>query len=79
MTDRPTAIRAFIGQHVSDEITDDQDIFDTTGVSSLFAVQLVMWVQRTYGIDVQPTDLDIDYFRTVLAIDKFIESKLAVV
>jgi methoxymalonate biosynthesis acyl carrier protein len=75
---RLPAIREFIGQHVPDDFADDQDIFDTTGVSSLFAVQLVMWVQRRFGVDVQPADLDISHFRTVRDIAAFIDRKLSV-
>lgn len=66
-------VRAFIAEHVRDtELTDDHDIFATGSVSSLFAVQLVMWVERTFGITVQPTDLDIDNFRTVNDVVSFI-------
>ncbi|MCC2274658.1 acyl carrier protein [Streptomyces sp. ET3-23] len=71
-----TTIRSFIGQHVRDtELTDDHDIFATGSVSSLFAVQLVMWVERTFRITVQPTDLDIENFRTVNDVVKFVESR----
>jgi methoxymalonate biosynthesis acyl carrier protein len=74
---RLSTIRDFIGQHVHVDFTDDQDIFDTTGVSSMFAVQLVMWVQRTFAIEVGSADLDLDHFRTVRHIEKFVETKLA--
>lgn len=71
-------VRSFISEHVRDtELTDDHDIFATGSVSSLFAVQLVMWVERTFGITVQPTDLDIENFRTVNDVVRFVESRQA--
>ncbi|SDN75739.1 Acyl carrier protein [Streptomyces sp. cf386] len=71
-------VRTFIGEHVRDaELGDDHDIFATGSVSSLFAVQLVMWVERTFGIAVNPTDLDIDNFRTVNHVVRFVESRRA--
>ncbi|MFF8290550.1 acyl carrier protein [Streptomyces sp. NPDC016309] len=73
-----TTVRAFIGEHVRDtELVDDHDIFATGSVSSLFAVQLVMWVERTFGITVHPSDLDIENFRTVDHVVRFVESRRA--
>ncbi|MEU9714613.1 acyl carrier protein [Streptomyces sp. NPDC047976] len=69
-------VRGFIAEHVRDtELTDDHDIFATGSVSSLFAVQLVMWVERTFGISVQPADLDIENFRTVNDVVRFVEDR----
>ncbi|AUI61639.1 acyl carrier protein [Amycolatopsis sp. BJA-103] len=78
--DRISIIRAFIAQNVRDtELTDDHDIFATSSVSSMFAVQLVMWVERTFGVAVVPADLDIANFRTVNHVAKFVESRLGAV
>jgi methoxymalonate biosynthesis acyl carrier protein len=75
--DRLASIRDYVGRHVCDaEFADDKDIFATSGVSSLFAIQLVMWVRRTFGIPVRPADLNLDHFRTVLDIHRFVESRL---
>ncbi|MEV6684105.1 acyl carrier protein [Streptomyces sp. NPDC051130] len=72
-------VRGFIAENVRDtELTDDHDIFATGSVSSLFAVQLVMWVERTFGIRVQPADLDIENFRTVNDVVRFVEQRRAV-
>ncbi|WP_031108464.1 acyl carrier protein [Streptomyces sp. NRRL S-146] len=72
------SVRQFIGEHVQDgELGDDHDIFATGSVSSLFAVQLVMWVERSFGITVHPTDLDIENFRTVNHVVRFVEARRA--
>jgi methoxymalonate biosynthesis acyl carrier protein len=74
--DLTTTIRSYIGEHVRDtELTDDHDIFATGSVSSLFAVQLVMWVERTFGVAVASADLDIDNFRTVNDVARFVRSR----
>jgi acyl carrier protein len=36
-----------------------------------------MWVERTFGITVHPTDLDIENFRTVNHVVRFVESRRA--
>jgi methoxymalonate biosynthesis acyl carrier protein len=69
-------IRAFIAHHTNGlSLDDDDDIFATGYVNSLFAVQLVMWIERTFGTPVASEDLDISNFHTVGAIIRFIEKK----
>ena len=73
---RRVLIRDFVSQHVNGvELADAEDIFATGYVNSLFAVQLVMWVERTFGSPVAGADLDIANFRTIDAIDAFVERK----
>jgi acyl carrier protein len=72
-------IRQFISSHASEtQIDDDEDLFANGHVNSLFAVQLVMWVERTFDIAAGNTDLDIANFRTISAIASFVERKRAV-
>lgn len=59
------------------DIGDDQDIFALGFVNSLFAMQLVMFVENEFGITVEDQDLDIDNFRTINAIANLVGSKLA--
>lgn len=80
MSDRLTEIRAFVAHYTDGvELADDVDIFQTGYVNSLLAVQVVMWVERTYGVAVAPEDLDIANFRTIGHIDRFIAGKLVAV
>jgi methoxymalonate biosynthesis acyl carrier protein len=73
-----TRVRQFVRDHVEhDDFADDDDLFATGLVSSLFAVQIVMWVERTFGATVGPSDLDIDNFATVEAIAGFVRRKRA--
>jgi len=71
-------IRAFVGRHVQEaDFPDGQDIFASGHVSSLFAVQIVMFVENTFGILVADDDLDIRNFSSITNIDSYITGKLA--
>jgi methoxymalonate biosynthesis acyl carrier protein len=76
--DRLSAVRSFIGRRAGDvEIDNDQDIFASIGLSSLFAIQLVAWIERTYDIPMKAGDLDIANFRTVNSVVRFINSHIS--
>lgn len=74
-------IRAFLGEHIRDAVSvpDDEDLFGSGLVNSLFAMQLVMFVESTYGLTVDNDDLDIDNFRSIDAIAGLIARKSAAV
>jgi len=76
MQDTKTSIREFIGKFFqSIELTDDQDIFASGLVNSLFAMQLVLFVEKTFAIEIENEDLDIDQFRSLNAIAQLVERK----
>ncbi|GHB05102.1 MULTISPECIES: acyl carrier protein [Streptomyces] len=51
----------------------DADVFGTGGLSSLFAMELVVHLERTYGISVRGADLRMENFRTVLQMAALVE------
>jgi acyl carrier protein len=70
-------IRAFFAE-AADRVPDpDQDIFASGVVTSLFALQLVAFVERTFDIAVEPEDLDLANFRTINAVAAFVCAKRA--
>ena len=76
MNDQRTTIRAFVARHLNGfEFTDEQDLFASGFVNSLFAVQIVMFVENTFGVPVTGTDLDIQNFSSVDRIDGFVTGK----
>ncbi|MDH6118957.1 phosphopantetheine-binding protein [Kitasatospora sp. GAS204B] len=78
MADDIIAIRSFVAAGVGGaEVADDQDIFAGGYVNSLFAVQLVMWLERQFGIFAQGTDLDLGNFLSVERICAFVAAKRA--
>ena len=69
-------IREFLSRFFRDhQLADDEDIFATGYVNSMFAMQLVQFVESTFGITVESDDLEIDNFRTVDAIAALVERK----
>lgn len=77
MTTRRSQIKAFISRNFgSYELRDDEDIFSLGFVNSLFAMQLVLFVEREFQVTVENEDLTLDNFRSVQAIDALVERKL---
>jgi acyl carrier protein len=68
------AIREFLGRHLRMQaVRDADDIFATGYVNSLFAMQLVTFVEKQFGITVEPAELKLDNFRSVDALVSFVE------
>jgi methoxymalonate biosynthesis acyl carrier protein len=68
---------SFLEQFVSVDVEDDEDLFASGLVNSLFAMQLVLFVEKEFSIKVENQDLDIANFKSVNAITGFIQSKTA--
>jgi methoxymalonate biosynthesis acyl carrier protein len=45
----------------------DQDLFESGVVSSMFAMELVVYLEKTFGVTVLGADLQLANFRTVRA------------
>ena len=72
------AILRFLHRYIRREhLGPDDDIFAEGYVNSLFAAQLVTFVEKTFGIRIDDEDLDVENFRTLNAIDKFVQRKTA--
>jgi methoxymalonate biosynthesis acyl carrier protein len=69
-------IRNYITSNISTDLTDDSDFFELGLVDSLFALQLVAFVEQEFGFAIEPDDLDIAHFSSISALDKFVKSKL---
>lgn len=57
------------------ELDDATDIFETGLMNSLFAVELVSFLEATFGILVETDDLDIANFNSVSNLASFVLSK----
>ncbi len=67
--DEYTKLRTFLKKYIQNiELEDDQDIFAMGVVNSLFAMQLVLFVEKELGAPISNEDLDIDNFRTINSI-----------
>lgn len=73
-SDVQAEIRSFIaGRYPQSSIGDDEDIFAVGFINSLFALELVMFIEKTFGITIPTSDLQLDYFRTVAAMAALVE------
>jgi acyl carrier protein len=71
-------VREFVSRFVKGhELGDEDDIFATGYVNSMFAMQLVQFVESTFGITVESDDLEIDNFRSIGAIAALVLRKTA--
>lgn len=71
-----SVIHEFVDSYFGDTtLGDDDDMFATGYVNSMFALQLVQFVEGEFGITVDSDDLELDNFRTVASIASFVERK----
>ncbi|MCF3123574.1 MULTISPECIES: acyl carrier protein [Streptomyces] len=70
--DVQTELKRFLTERTKTDWAADTDLFATGGVSSLFAMELVVHVENTFGIAVEGPDLKIDNFRTVNAMTELV-------
>jgi methoxymalonate biosynthesis acyl carrier protein len=74
-----SAIRDFVARASGGRtLADDDDIFAAGFVNSLFAMELVTFVEGTYGITIESEDLDLDNFRTVSRIAALVARKAGI-
>jgi methoxymalonate biosynthesis acyl carrier protein len=58
-------------------LTEDEDIFSLGFVTSMFAMQLVTFVEHEFGITIENEDLELDNFRSINAVAGLVGRKLA--
>ena len=56
-------------------LSDDENLFDSGIVNSLFAVQLMTFIENTFAIEVETEDLDIENFKSLNAATAFVLRK----
>ncbi|MBW4636665.1 MAG: acyl carrier protein [Gloeocapsa sp. UFS-A4-WI-NPMV-4B04] len=61
------------------EFQADEDIFALGFVNSMFAMQLVLFIEQEFQITIENEDLDFDNFRTINAMALLIKRKIPVV
>ncbi len=78
MEDVKDKIRSFISKSFRNHaLKDDEDIFSLGYVNSMFALELVLFIEREFGITIENEDLAIDNFRSVNAMAQLLERKTA--
>jgi len=70
------AVRRFILSSINiTHLDDDDNLFESGIVNSLFAVQLMMFIEKTFAIEVGMDDLDIENFKSLNATTAFVLKK----
>jgi acyl carrier protein len=70
---REFVVRAANTPHVGD----DDNLFESGIVNSLFAIQLLTFIEKTFAIEVGADDLDLNNFRSLNATAAFVNAKTA--
>jgi methoxymalonate biosynthesis acyl carrier protein len=74
--DVKTRIRQYLSKTIAEQIDDDDDIFTLGVVHSLFAIQLVQFIEKEFSITAEREDLDIKNFCSIAALSNFVVKKL---
>jgi acyl carrier protein len=68
-------IRSYFAKAIRTAVEDEDDIFELGLVDSLFAMQLVLFVEEEFSISAEREDLDIRNFCSIAALVAFVEAK----
>ena len=72
-----SSIRDFLQKRIGQEVsfTDNDDIFKLGLVNSLFALELVVFLENSFNITVENEDLNLTNFSTLNNLEQFIQKK----
>ncbi len=77
MDEHKKRIRALLLPIFQDHaLDDDENIFALGVVNSLFAMQLVLLVEKEFNVAIESEDLDFDNFRSINAMTLLIDRKV---
>jgi len=79
MDENKVKIRSFLSKFIQNQdMEDEEDIFASGFVNSLFAMQLVLFIESEFSIKIENEDLKLDNFRTISALANLIERKTSI-
>ncbi|MFD1935539.1 MULTISPECIES: acyl carrier protein [Nonomuraea] len=70
-------IQGFLESALGQAITPDEDYFAKGIADSLFALELVTFLEHRFGFEIGVDDLSLDHFRTVSDVAAFVRKKTA--
>jgi methoxymalonate biosynthesis acyl carrier protein len=65
-------LAGFLEQRLKAPVAADVDLFSSGLVSSLFALELVMYLENAFGVTLEGPDLTLDNFRTIEAMTSLV-------
>lgn len=75
--DTKAKIRNFVRRFFRNEDFNDSDNIFENAVNSLFAMQLVLFIEKEFDIEVDNNEIDLENFNSIDAIADYIETKKA--
>ncbi|GAA6624128.1 acyl carrier protein [Scytonema sp. NUACC26] len=80
MKEIPVKIKQFLSKFFRNhDLQLDEDIFALGFVNSMFAMQLVLFIEQEFQLTIDNEDLEFDNFRTINSMTRLIERKTALV
>ncbi|AFZ28254.1 phosphopantetheine-containing protein (plasmid) [Cylindrospermum stagnale PCC 7417] len=77
MKEAKIKIQKFLAQSFGHhEFQEDEDIFSLGFVNSMFAMQLVLFLEKEFQITIENEDLEFENFRSINAMSSFLEKKM---
>jgi methoxymalonate biosynthesis acyl carrier protein len=68
-----TELLEFLQTRIGTQVAADHDLFATGLVTSMFAMELVVHLEQTYGVAIVGADLKLDNFRTARKMAALVE------
>jgi methoxymalonate biosynthesis acyl carrier protein len=69
-------LRIFLARHIGGRaIGDDDQIFAAGFVSSMFAMQLVLFLEKNFQVEISDEDLELKNFQTINAMAELVGRK----
>ena len=69
-------VRGFLLSSINlPQLNDEDNLFELGIVNSLFAVQLMTFIEKTFGLEVETVDLDVENFKSLNATTAFVIKK----
>jgi methoxymalonate biosynthesis acyl carrier protein len=72
-------IHRFVSKCTNIKMMDeDEDLFDSGIVNSLFSIQLISFIEKSFDIKVTADDLDMDNFKSINAVYNFVKRRQSI-
>lgn len=76
MEDIKENVRNFIFKTLRNEWKDNDDILESGAITSLFSMQLILFLERNFDIHLDRNDLNNENFRSINSITLLVERKV---
>ena len=73
-----SGLKNFIKRYIPNyELQEDENMFTLGFINSLFVMQLLLFIKKQFGIQVEKEELAVENFQSIAALTAYIKSKLS--